>query len=749
MFVTNRLLGLSRWVLRRFPALLERSPLIKDGRRLADWRGPSLQWQRSLPLPGWQMLELSVSGAEAGAEAVLEVFGEDGTTPEYRFAIPLANGDLSKRLVYVPGGRRRLNLGFPDASGDFAVTRFRLAWVRDGFARPRVARRLTGIHPKWKHLGAAEAEAGLASEGSRWTSTVLPPYEQTFRRRTSGAGYDEWRENHPDISDDTARQWLMELGSGPRISVVMPVYDPQPEYLRACLESVLGQSWPHWQLCIADDASTDPEVKAILDDYQQQDDRIEVCFRPSNGHICAASNSALALAKGEFVALVDHDDLLEPHALLHVVRALRENPGAALLYSDEDKVDSAGAFYAPHFKADWNPELILAQNYISHLGVYRRDLVMEIGGFREGYEGAQDHDLLLRCVAHLEDPESEVVHIPRVLYHWRASEGSTALAGSEKSYAEEAGLRAVNDYLAGKGEGARAVSGEFPNTYRVHYPMPEPAPLVSLLVPTRNGVDILRPCVDAILERTGYRNFELLILDNQSDCPETLAYMEEVARRDERVRVLRWDYPFNYSSINNFGARQARGSLLGLINNDIEPLDGSWLSEMVSQVVRSEVGCVGAKLYYPNDKLQHGGVILGLGGVAGHSHKFADRKAPGYFYRLMLAQNLSAVTGACLLVRKEVFWQVGGLDEEHLAIAFNDVDLCLKVREAGYRNVWTPHAEAYHHESVSRGKEDTPEKQARFASEIAWMKQRWHHELQNDPAYNPNLTKAFEDFSLG
>ena len=252
----------------------------------------------------------------------------------------------------------------------------------------------------------------------------------------------------------------------------------------------------------------------------------------------------------------------------------------------------------------------------------------------------------------------------------------------------------------------------------------------------------------AILERTGYRHFELLILDNQSDCPETLAYMDEVQRRDKRVRVVRWDHPFNYSAINNFGAQQAKGSILGLINNDIEPINSDWLSEMVSHAVRPEVGCVGAKLYYPNHKVQHGGVILGIGGVAGHSHKFADRDAPGYFYRLMLAQNLSAVTGACLLLRKEVFEAVGGLEEQHLEIAFNDVDLCLKVREAGYWNVWTPHAEAIHHESVSRGKEDTPEKQARFASEVAYMKKRWQHRLQNDPAYNPNLTLAFEDFSL-
>lgn len=296
--------------------------------------------------------------------------------------------------------------------------------------------------------------------------------------------------------------------------------------------------------------------------------------------------------------------------------------------------------------------------------------------------------------------------------------------------------------------GAQAVPGLLPGSVRVRWPIPEPAPLVSLLVPTRDGVAILRPCVDAILERTDYGHFELLILDNGSTCPETLGYMDEVEQRDTRVRVLRWNHPFNYSAINNFGARHARGEIIGLVNNDIEPIDAHWLTEMVAQACRPEIGCVGAKLYYPNDTVQHGGVILGLGSIAGHGHRFFQRDEAGFQGRLKVTQNLSAVTAACLLLRRSVFEEVGGLNESDLAVAYNDVDLCLKVREAGYRNLWTPHAELYHHESVSRGADDTPKKRARWLAECDYMRRTWGPHLDHDPAYNPNLTLVHEDFSL-
>jgi GT2 family glycosyltransferase len=508
----------------------------------------------------------------------------------------------------------------------------------------------------------------------------------------------------------------------------------------------LAQVYRHWQLCIVDDASTDPEVHQLLADYARQDQRIDLVYRERNGHICAASNTALALAKGEYLALLDHDDCLTPDALLEVVKALDVCPSARIIYSDEDKIDEQGQRFDPHFKPDWNPDLLLAQNYISHLCAYETALVQQVGGFREGFEGSQDHDLVLRVAACLRP--DQIVHVPKVLYHWRALEGSTALGSEQKDYTSEAGLKAVRSYLEQNHPGAGAVDGDFANTYRVHWPFPSPEPLVSLLVPTRDGVEILQPCVDAILQQTDYQHFELLILDNESQCPQTLAYLREVEGRDPRVRVLRWAHPFNYSAINNFGARHARGEILGLVNNDIEPINSGWLTEMVRQACRPEIGCVGAKLYYPNDTIQHAGVILGIGGVAGHAHKFFSRHAIGYFTRLHLAHNLSAVTAACLLVRKAVFDEVDGLNEEHLPVAFNDVDLCLKVREAGYRNLWTPYAELYHHESASRGEDNIPVKRARADAEVAYMRRTWAEKLDNDPAYSINLTQTHEDFSL-
>jgi GT2 family glycosyltransferase len=473
---------------------------------------------------------------------------------------------------------------------------------------------------------------------------------------------------------------------------------------------------------------------------------LAVSYRPRNGHICEASNTALEIAKGEFVALLDHDDCLTPDALFQVVKALQTQPDAGLLYSDEDKINDAGDRFESHFKPQWNPDLLLAQNYLSHLGVYRTSLVREVGGFRAGLEGSQDHDLALRISRHL--LPHQVVHIPHVLYHWRASAGSTALNASAKTYTAQAGLKAVQDHMANTHPTASVSAGQGANTYRIHWPLPQPAPLVSLLVPTRDKLEVLQPCVDALLQRTSYAHFELLILDNQSTCSQTLAYMKEVAVRDPRVRVLRWNHAFNYSAINNFGVAQARGSIIGLVNNDIEPINPDWLDEMVRQVCRPDIGCVGAKLYYPNDTIQHAGVVLGIGGVAGHSQKYFSRNANGYFGRLHLAHNVSAVTAACLLVRKAVFQEVGGLDEANLKVSFNDVDFCLKVREAGYRNLFTPYAELYHHESISRGPNDTRAKRAVADAEARFMRQKWGKLLDNDPYYNPNLTLVFEDFSL-
>ena len=560
--------------------------------------------------------------------------------------------------------------------------------------------------------------------------------------------YAEWIRRYDTLTDDVRQQMRRDMDCRdrkPLISVVMPTYNSDIDFLTAAIESVRMQIYPAWQLCIADDASTAPEVIKLLEHYETMDNRINVVFRKHNGHISEASNSALALAEGEFVALLDHDDMLAEHALYMAARELNQYPGANIIYSDEDKIDADGRRYDPHFKPDWNPDMFRSQNYISHLGIYRTTLVRDVGGFRKGYEGSQDYDLCLRCAARAE--EGTLRHIPHILYHWRAAPGSTALSADEKSYAEKAAMRALDDVLAGEATAAVVEKASFPTTYRVRYPLPKKPPMVSIIIPTRNGYDILHQCIESIRIKTDYPNYEILVVDNQSDDEETLDYLAHLAKAG-LARVLSCDEPFNFSAINNFAVARAAGSVIALVNNDIEVITAEWLSEMVAHAMRPGIGAVGAKLFYGDGRIQHAGVIVGVGGVAGHSHKYYPHDASGYFCRLHLVRNVSAVTAACLVIRRSIYEEVGGLDEEHLRVAFNDVDFCLRVRESGYRNLWTPYAELYHHESVSRGAEDTPEKQTRFAAEIKYMKRKWGDELRNDPAYNPNLTLDHEDFSV-
>jgi glycosyltransferase involved in cell wall biosynthesis len=561
-----------------------------------------------------------------------------------------------------------------------------------------------------------------------------------------GNDYAEWIRRYDTLTDETRATMRARVDSfshKPLISVVIRTYNPKPEWLIEAIESVRKQIYPHWELCIADDASTNVDVLKLLQHYADNDSRIKVVFRKKNGHISAASNSALEVVNGEYIALLDNDDLLREQALFWVTEAIVNNPGAGLIYSDEDKIDQSERRYDPYFKSDWNPDLFLSHNMICHLGVYRTKLVRKLGGFREGYEGAQDYDLALRCVEQI--TPQQILHIPRVLYHWRNHRGSTAQAGSEKNYALLTGERALNDHFARIHISAKAELLDF-GMYRVRYAIPTAAPLVSLIIPTRNGLSLIKQCIESIFAKTTYKNYEILVVDNDSDDPETLDYFASLAG-DNRIQILRDERPFNYSALNNAAVQQARGEYLGLINNDTEVISPEWLDEMMGLAIQPGVGAVGARLWYPNDTLQHGGVITGLGGVAGHSHRHLNRGAPGFFFRAQLIQTLSVVTAACLVVKKSIYQEVGGLDEANLKVAFNDVDFCLRVREAGYRNVWTPYAELYHYESATRGYEDTPEKQLRFRDEVLYIQKRWGSLLMNDPAYSPNLTLDREDFS--
>jgi GT2 family glycosyltransferase len=534
----------------------------------------------------------------------------------------------------------------------------------------------------------------------------------------------------------------------PLISVLMPVYNPDPGHLAAAIDSVLGQIYPHWELCIADDASTDPAVQRLLASYAGRDPRIRLVTRPVNGHISVASNSALELVTGDFTALLDHDDLLPVHALYRVAAELELHGQTDLIYSDEDKIDGDGRRHEPHFKSDWNPELFLGQNMISHLGVYRTELMRRAGGFRLGFEGSQDWDLALR-VAELSHP-ARIRHIPHILYHWRVYRASGSFSTDHGAKAAEAGRRAVAEHLERIGQGAAVGTTVVPGIAgynRVRRALPDPAPRVSLIVPTRDRVELLRNCIDGLLNRTDYPDLEILIIDNASVEPETLAFFDSLST-EPRVRILRQDGPFNFSALNNYAVTQATGSLIGFINNDIEVIEPGWLSEMVSHAVRPGVGAVGAKLLYADGKIQHAGVILGVLGVAGHTHKGFNRHDYGYFSRLQLCQNLSCVTAACMVMPKALFERIGGFDARNLAIAFNDVDLCIRIRQEGYQVIWTPYAELYHLESASRGSDLTPENRDRFAAEVQYMRERWGDVLRSDPYYNPNLSLEATDFSL-
>lgn len=562
------------------------------------------------------------------------------------------------------------------------------------------------------------------------------------------ATYDDWIRRH-DFEErrdtDAVRTALDALAYRPRISVIMPVYNTPENLLEEAIASVAGQIYPDWELCIADDCSTAPHVRPILQRWSRSDSRIKLVFREENGHISHATNSAFALATGEWVAMFDHDDLLRPHSLAEIAFEVARHPDAELIYSDEDKIDGRGRRYDPYFKPDFSRELFRSQNYLNHLTAHRAENIRAVGGWRPGFEGSQDYDLNLRIIEGID--RANIRHIPKVLYHWRAVAGSTAAAGSEKSYAYAAGKRALEEHV--ERLNLAATVEEAPDTpfYRLRFRVPEPAPLVSLIIPTRDKVELLRGCIESIRTRTTYGNYEIIVVDNGSTEPETLAYLKAL-KKEKAVRVLGYRKPFNYSAINNFAVKKANGSIIGLINNDIEVISPDWLTEMVSWAVQPDIGCVGAKLYYGDGRIQHAGVILGLGGVAGHSHKYFPREHPGYFFRLKVAQNLSAVTGACLVVRKDIYAEVGGLNDKDLKVAFNDVDFCLKVREAGYRNVWTPFAELYHLESISRGAEDNIEKMMRFEMEKNFMKENWKDRLKYDPFYSENLTLDREDFSI-
>ena len=542
--------------------------------------------------------------------------------------------------------------------------------------------------------------------------------------------YAEWITRHENIDLKSQQEQSKKFDYRPLISIAMPVYNVEIKWLEKCIDSVINQTYDNWELCISDDASTAPKIKKCLEAYEKKEPRIKVVFRKENGHISLATNSALEIATGEFIALLDNDDELPPHALFEVVKVLNERPELDVIYSDEDKIDAEGNRFDPHFKADWSPDTLMGNNYISHLGVYRSSIVKSLGGFRKGYEGSQDYDLVLRVTEQI--PEDHIYHIDKVLYHWRTIPGSTASSGEAKSYIYDSGVKALTDALNRRGIKGTVRPGLISGFYEVTYEVLQEE-LVSVIIPTKNGYDDLKLCVDSIIEKTSYPNYEIIIADNGSTDPKMQELFAEYKKQlDERFIVELIDIPFNYSRINNLATEKASGKYLLFLNNDTEVIEPNWMTTMVSYAQFDRIGCVGAKLYYPDDTTQHAGVLVGIGGVAGHALNNYDRTHCGYFGRLVIDVNYLAVTAACMMVKAADFKAVNGFDET-LEVAFNDVDLCLKIYELGRYNVYAHQVELYHFESKSRGYEDTPEKQKRFAGEIKKMQDKWPAYIAHDP----------------
>ncbi len=558
-----------------------------------------------------------------------------------------------------------------------------------------------------------------------------------LKSRRAHASYRAWVRRYDTLADtdrEAMRARAGELPYQPLMSVIMPVYDTDEAWLRHAIDSVRRQLYPRWELCIADDHSPRPHVRTVLQEYAQRDSRIRVLWRDRNGHISAASNSALSLATGEFVALLDHDDELAEQALYAVVEELNRYPNADLLYSDEDKLDRRGRRYDPFFKPDWNPDLFYSLNLVTHLAVYRRLVLEAVGGFREGLEGSQDYDLTLRVIERI--PAAAIRHIPHVLYHWRAIPGSVALASGEKEYAYEAARRAIRAHLQRRGVAADVQSAPGnPTRHRVVYPLPTPAPFVSLILPVTGRSELVPRTVAALLAHTGYAPFELLLAGARA--AETAPLLREL-RDDSRLRVLdgRADAP---AAAVAEALPCVRGDIVALLGS-VEPITDQWLTEMVRHACRPEIGAVGAKLYDQAGAIAHAGIVLGADGVAARIHRGVPPSEASRITRLWTTQNYSAVSGACLVVRRELLEEVGGVDAANLPSAYFDLDLCLRLGEAGYRTVWTPYAELRWLDAGAPGLPATGIGGRTLADEERYVASRWAAVIDRDPNFNPNLS---------
>ena len=555
--------------------------------------------------------------------------------------------------------------------------------------------------------------------------------------------YGPWYRAYIPTEETLETQRKQKFDYSPLVSIAVPAYQTPVEFLRQMIESLIVQTYSNWELCIVNASPDNEEMQKVLAEYSAGDSRVRFCNLKENLGIAENTNRAFAMAKGEFVGLLDHDDLLAPNALYEIVKILQDHPQADALYTDEDKVTTElDEHFQPHLKPDFNLDLLRSNNYICHFFVVRKSIVEKAGGFRKEFDGAQDYDFIFRCT----ENAGEVLHVPEILYHWRTHKASTADNPASKMYAFEAGKRAIEAHLERTGTKGEVSHTQDLGFYRVKYPV-QGKPLVSVIIPNKDEKETLQTCMEMLEKNTGYQNFEIIIVENNSTTDEIFRYYKELSG-NRKIHLLRWGKEFNYSAINNFAVAHAKGEYLLFLNNDVKSINPDWLEEMLGVCQRPEVGGVGAKLIYPDNTIQHAGCVIGMGGIAGHMFVDMPADRTGYLHKASLLQDMSAVTAACLLMKKEVFEQAGGFTEE-LAVAFNDVDLCLKVRKNGYLIVYDPYAKLYHMESKTRGAEDSKEKVRRFQTEIEYMRCHWIDILKNgDPCYNKNLSLTKWNYSL-
>lgn len=579
----------------------------------------------------------------------------------------------------------------------------------------------------------------LCREG--WRNTLKRIVRQLTGSDT-GTDYPSWYLKHRPFEMELERQRRQMFTNPVTFSIVVPLYRAKGDYLKELLDSVLGQTYPHWELCLTDGSGSENSLEESVKRLSGGDTRIRYQLLPKNQDITESINAAIKMSTGNFIVSVDCDDLLAPNALFECARAVLFHQNADVMYTDEDKIDLSGKnHFDPNFKPDFNPDYLRSMNYIGHMFLVKRKLLERVGLLRREYDDARNYDFILRCCEQAE----EIYHIPGILYHRRCHINSNA-AGENDPRSAETGRLALEAHYKRVGLPATVESTDHTGIYRTTYHW-EQTPLISILIPNKDHMEDLKKCLESIEEKSLYRNYEYIIIENNSTEEETFRYYEEIKKRPN-VKVVYYKGGFNYSRINNFGEQYATGEYLLLLNNDTEMIDGNCLQEMLNYCMREDVGLVGAKLLYEDDTIQHAGVIVGLGGVAGHTFVGAGRRDAGYQNRILCAQNYSAVTAACLMVKRDLYREVGGLTEE-FEVAFNDTDFCLKIRALGKLVVYTPYAELHHYESKSRGYEDTPEKMRRFNSEIERFQKRWAEFLKKgDPCYNPNLTISGSDFSL-